>query len=46
MVQLSVPVIVALAAVMLLSEQISVRLVTSAALIVGGIALAVAPRSR
>jgi drug/metabolite transporter (DMT)-like permease len=39
-------VIAALAAVALLSEQISVRLITSAALIIGGIALAVVPRSR
>jgi drug/metabolite transporter (DMT)-like permease len=46
MVQLAVPVIAALAAVALLSEQISVRLITSAALIIGGIALAVVPRSR
>jgi drug/metabolite transporter (DMT)-like permease len=46
MVQLSVPIIAALAAVVLLSEPISVRLITSAALILGGIALAIAPRSR
>ena len=46
MVQLSVPVIAALAAVVFLSEHLSVRLITSAALILGGIALAIAPRSR
>jgi drug/metabolite transporter (DMT)-like permease len=46
MVQLSVPVIAALAAVVFLSEHISVRLITSAALILGGIALAVVPRPR
>ena len=46
MVQLSVPVIAALAAIVFLSEHIGTRLMLSAALILGGIALAVVPRAR
>jgi len=45
-VQLSVPVIAAAAGVVWLGERVSVRLVVAAALILGGIGLAVATRSR
>lgn len=46
MVQLAVPVIAALGAVLFLSEQIGMRLVVSTGLILGGIALALTRRSR
>jgi drug/metabolite transporter (DMT)-like permease len=46
MVQLAVPIIAALAAIVFLGEHIGVRLMVSAALILGGIALAVIPRAR
>jgi drug/metabolite transporter (DMT)-like permease len=46
MVQLAVPVIAALGAVLVLSEEVGARLVVSAALILGGIALALLFRSR
>lgn len=46
MVQLAVPVIAALGAVLLLSEPVGTRLLVSAALILGGIALALMRRSR
>ena len=45
-VQLSVPVIAALAGVLLLSEPLTPRLVVAAATILGGIALVVVPRRR
>jgi len=46
MVQLAVPVIAALGAVLFLSEEIGARLVVAAGLILGGIALALSTRSR
>jgi len=46
MVQLAVPVIAALGAVLFLSEEIGARLVVAAGLILGGIALALSTRPR
>ena len=45
-IQLSVPVVAALAGVLLLGESLSLRLVLSAGLILGGVALAVSARGR
>ncbi len=45
-IQLSVPVIAALGGVLFLSEEVTVRLLLAAALILGGVAIALRPRSR
>jgi drug/metabolite transporter (DMT)-like permease len=44
--QLSVPALAALAGTLVLAEPITVRLVTSAALILGGVALSIGGRTR